>query len=258
MQKHLTVSVVIFLIVLLELYFLFARPKTVIHDAKPEFLQGAYKSVEISENLIGEEIIPGHSQAQQEQLSLILLGTLIGNIKDPLAFIKDLETGNQKAYRSGDAVRDLKLIKIAAQEVTLQRNGENTILRMRAEKTGDNRIAEDDSGFFTALSSNRILVNKKKLLKEPQEIIESARKITFRPYFEADKVGGFKIAGVTDNSLAARAGMQNNDVIQTVNNQKVDSYQKALQLFNKAKGQTEVKVSVLRNGQIIHLQYQIN
>ena len=54
------------------------------------------------------------------------------------------------------------------------------------------------------------------------------------------------------------AFIKDQDVVTSVNNQKIDSYQKALQVFAKAKNYPEIKVSLLRNGEIRNLNYRFD
>jgi general secretion pathway protein C len=67
---------------------------------------------------------------------------------------------------------------------------------------------------------------------------------------------GMQVNGVKDGTLIAQAGIRDRDVVTMVNNQKIDSYQKALQVFNKVKNQERIKVCVLRGGQQQQLSYR--
>ena len=55
-------------------------------------------------------------------MELELLGTAVGNIKDPIAFIKDTRVGKQGIYRLGSQIKGAQVIKIALGEVVLDVN----------------------------------------------------------------------------------------------------------------------------------------
>ena len=65
------------------------------------------------------------------------------------------------------------------------------------------------------------------------------------------------MSGIPENSVITTTGIKNQDIVKSVNNQKIDSYQKALQVFSKVKNQPQVEVSLLRDGQPLNLFYRI-
>ncbi|MCX5709080.1 MAG: PDZ domain-containing protein [Candidatus Omnitrophica bacterium] len=96
-----------------------------------------------------------------------------------------------------------------------------------------------------------------RLASESGKIIKDLRQVKVSPYYDSKKVAGMRVEGVAQDSILALAGIQNQDVVTMVNSQKIDSYQKALQVLAKARGQAELQVSVLRNGQPQLLSYKL-
>jgi len=94
-------------------------------------------------------------------------------------------------------------------------------------------------------------------MNEATDIINTVQSIRIKPYGETGKVTGLIVDNIPQDSIIAAAGIQNKDVVRTVNNQKIDSYQKALQVFAKVKNQKEIKVSVLRDGKLKQLSYRL-
>jgi type II secretion system protein C len=191
----------------------------------------------------------------EEPVKLELIGTAIGNAKDPSAFIKDLETGKQGIYKQGSRVQDAKVVKITMGKVVLDVQGKERILTM-----SDRRMAcayqNDDRASLITLLGDQMVVNKSRLAGESGKIIKDLQKVKVSPYYDSQKVAGMKVQGVAQDSIFAAAGIHNEDVVTMVNSQKIDSYQKALQVLNKARGQAEIKVSVLRDGQPQLLSYK--
>ena len=181
-------------------------------------------------------------------LNLELVGTAIGNLKDPSAFIKDLKSGRQGIYKLGSTVREAKVVKIAMGRVVLDVNGKEQTLTMNRKSSALTALSDSTLSLITVLG-DQMIVNKGRLFSESGRILKDLKQVKVSPYYDAKKVAGLRVEGVAPDSIIAAAGIQNKDVVTMVNSQKIDSYQKALQVLNKAKGQAEIKVSVLRGGE---------
>ena len=104
------------------------------------------------------------------ELDLELLGTAIGNVKDPIAFIKDLETGKQGMYKQGNVIKDAKIISIAMGEVVVDREGHREVLKLSNRARAWANMDESDSSSIIAISGDKIVVNKRSAIKEAPKI----------------------------------------------------------------------------------------
>jgi type II secretion system protein C len=232
-----------------------SKPKIVIE--KNEIMQASGLKLQApSSRPQAKEEVATFDTLKEEELQLELLGTAISNIKDPIAFIKDLKLNKQGIYRLGSVIRDARVISIVMGEVALDVKGKRQTLRLSKRAIAWARHNENNPVIISA-SSSRIVVSKKGLMAEAGNILNTLPKLKIKPYYEADKVSGMMVEGIAKDSLIAAAGIRNKDVVKTVNNQKIDSYQKALQVLAKAKNQPEIKVNLLREGQIKDLCYYI-
>ena len=196
-------------------------------------------------------------KAVLEELELELLGTALGNIKDPIAFIKDLKTSKQGVYRLGNLIQDAQIVKIDMGEVVFEREGQLEILRLSSRGRAWCKIKQESLPILS-ISGNQIVVSKSGALKKAADIYKTLHKIKVKPHYQSDEVVGLMVDGIDQGSIIEQAGIRNKDIINTVNNQKIDSYQKALQVFNKARNQEEITVSLLRDGQKKLLCYRID
>ena len=236
----------------LELVAMVSKPKVAL-NGDISFKSGNVPFfVEAAENKGPESrgLSPTFSEKAEVEptLSLELIGTVMGNAKDPTAFIKDLESGKQGIYKLGSTVQEARVVKIAMGKVVFDLKGKEQVLTMGSKGKTLANLNETGQQFIT-FSGDQILVNKNGLASESGKIIKELTRVKVSPYFESSKVAGLKIEGISSDSIVAAAGIQNKDVVTMVNSQKIDSYQKALQVLNKAKSQAEIKVSVLRDGQ---------
>jgi type II secretion system protein C len=193
-------------------------------------------------------------KTEDKTLQLELLGTAIGNTKDPIAFIKDLETNKQGIYRLGSIVKGAEVIKIVLGEVVLNKDGKQETLKM--SKRG-RAWAKLDSSTIISKSNDIFTVSRSGLLKEAQTILNTLPTLKFKPYLEGKKATGLMVEGIVEGSIVKEAGIQNRDIIKSVNGQAINSYQQALQVASKMRGQSEIKVSILRDGKLQNLSFQI-
>ena len=188
-------------------------------------------------------------------LNLELLGTAIGSIKDPIAFIKDLDSERQGMFKLGNTIQKAKIVKIVKGEVTFEREGKQLVLKMSKRALAWSNTQEESS--ILSVEGDEIVVNKNGLLNEAGNIMNMVQSVKIKPYNEAGNVRGLQVENIPEDSIIAAAGIQNKDVVKSVNNQAIDSYQKALQVYSKVKNQKEIKVSVLRDGKLKQLNYRL-
>ncbi|MFC1658447.1 hypothetical protein ACFL1D_03555 [Candidatus Omnitrophota bacterium] len=249
-------SLMVGAVMLVEAWSIFRKPAVKVNR------EIIFQEEQISEEPPAEVIIRPMPEekmlvkAVPEKLDLELLGTAIVNIKDPAAFIKDLKTGRQGVYRLGNSIRQARVVKIAMGEVTLEKEGRRQVLRLssRGRKWAD---AEKQDLPVISVSGNDILVNRSSALNQAGQIFKALSKVKVRPYYQSDKIAGMMIDGIEEGSIIEQAGIRNLDVINTVNNQRIDSYQKALQVFKKARNQGQVTISLLRQGENKQLCYRL-
>jgi type II secretory pathway component PulC len=68
---------------------------------------------------------------------------------------------------------------------------------------------------------------------------------------------GLKISGLEKIPMAERFGLQNGDVVQSINGQQLTSKQKAFQVLMKARTQSKVDIQLLRDGQRKGLSFDL-
>jgi general secretion pathway protein C len=252
-KKAILLSVLISVAMLIEGWAFVSKPKMLLTLTKGDSPRKEGDSFPLVKNEAtlkeGDSFPLVKNEAEQRKLSpldLELLGTAIGNIKDPIAFIKDLKSNKQGMYRLGNVIQEAKVVQIVMGEVTLDLNGRKETLRL--SKRGMS---------WAGINADEIIISKNNFLSQSAEIYNSLLSITVKPHYEAQKVVGMQVNGIPEGSVITTTGIRNQDIVKSVNNQKIDSYQKALQVFSKVKNQPQVEVSLLRDGQPLNLFYRI-
>jgi general secretion pathway protein C len=77
------------------------------------------------------------------------------------------------------------------------------------------------------------------------------------PSFKDGKANGFKLFSIRPNSLYAKIGIKNGDVVQQINGYELNSPDKALEIYSKLKDASSISVDLLRRGKAKSLSYSI-
>jgi general secretion pathway protein C len=104
----------------------------------------------------------------------------------------------------------------------------------------------------TKFSIPRAFVDK--ILSNQAEIMSSARVV---PHEENGQVVGVKLYGIRRNSLLGKLGLQNGDLLRTINGFEMSSPDTALEAYSRLRTASNLAVAVVRRGQAINVQYDI-
>jgi len=77
-----------------------------------------------------------------------------------------------------------------------------------------------------------------------------------RPYFSAGKPDGFLISNIVQGSLYQQLGILDGDIIQGVNNRRIQTADDVMSLFNILKESSHVSLMLRRRGNQQTLNYQ--
>lgn len=73
-----------------------------------------------------------------------------------------------------------------------------------------------------------------------------------------NKIKGFQIINITQNSMFDKLGLKKGDVIKRVNKKNIDSSAYAFELYKNINEMEHFSVEVLRNNKMVELNYEIN
>ncbi|MCA9602251.1 MAG: general secretion pathway protein GspC [Myxococcales bacterium] len=188
--------------------------------------------------------------------------------------------GKTLLYRKGSEVSGKRVVTVESERVVLAptSGGRQCELTMFASLTAnvaptpsapatpaapveppsDGRIPESElqEGISrvsdTKYNVTRALVTK--LLGNQAEIMRSARII---PHEENGVVVGVKLYGIRRNSLLGQLGLQNGDMLRTINGFDMTSPDKALEAYARLQTAQDITVSAVRRGQPTNIEYAI-
>ncbi len=196
-------------------------------------------------------------------------------------------SGKAKLYRVGHEVDGRRILAIGRDRIVLQQDsggacqlqmftgqpsraakgaagGRIRIARAEEHKdrgkaggrVGGVESAELDRG-ITRVSDTRFAIERSlvdKLLSNQAELMRAARII---PHQRGGRVVGVKLYGIRRGSLLSRLGLQNGDLLRTINGFDMSSPDKALEAYTKLRTASNLTVAIERRGQSMTLDYEI-
>jgi general secretion pathway protein C len=125
-----------------------------------------------------------------------------------------------------------------------------------AAPTGAISASDMDQG-ITRVSDTQYTVARNlvdQLLENQAELMRTARII---PHQENGRTVGVKLYGIRRNSLLGRLGIQNGDMLRTINGYDMSSPDSALEAYARLRSASNLSVSVVRRGQPTTLEYTV-
>ena len=104
----------------------------------------------------------------------------------------------------------------------------------------------------TKYNVNRSLIDK--VLANQAELMRSARIV---PHEQNGQVVGVKLYGIRRKSLLGQLGLQNGDLLKTINGYDMSSPDAALEAYTRLRSAGDLTVSVTRRGRAMNLEYQV-
>lgn len=206
------------------------------------------------------------------QLSLapgdfLLLGTVVGSHRETFALIQKATTKEERVFRLGDKVFDAgSLISVKRDAAELLLDGKRvTVYTPMAVVSGtpvptqQGLPAADSkgSGLATATGSGNYVIDQRALDAALDNIGKAMTDARLLPSLKDGKVEGFRASEVKPQGVFGMIGMKNGDILLRINDFPIDSPEKAIQSFATLKGQSRIKLDMIRDGQPTTFNYEI-
>lgn len=206
-------------------------------------------------NIFGAATKPAPTPAAAPPISsleLSLIGTFIQTGQQPFAIIEDSKKQLQEVFNIGDSVFDAaKLVKILQDRVEIERDGKIEILRLDDfpdVASGSSATATDGDQFVIAEQEVETALNNLPLL------MTQARAV---PYFRDGKAVGLRMFAIRPGSIYEKIGLQNGDILKTINGNDMGDMTQALKLFETLKSERSISLTLERAQETKTFNYQI-
>ena len=192
----------------------------------------------------------------KSNLDAKLLGTVAGSTEYAYAVIQ--LNNDINVYRVKDTIGNAIVLAIERKKVILLHNGAKEELSMFEEGNqgsagpppmGENNIQKVGQGNYVIPESQF-----KSATQNMGELLTQARVV---PNIAGNRINGYRIFAITPGSLYANIGLQDGDVIHSVNGIQITTPESALQLFQQLQNEKRFTVNIDRNGQSMTLNYTV-
>ncbi len=204
--------------------------------------------------------MPGGSVSQGD---LLLLGTVLGSYRETFALIQRTSTKEERVFRLGDQVYNLgALVKVTKESAEIQANGSRITVMSPAAVAAEGggapaRPASPASTLASQVAAGSYVIDQKALNAALDNIGQAMTDARLLPSVKDGKVEGFRVSEVKPGGIFGMVGIRNGDVLLRFNDFPIDSPEKAIQAFVSLKGQSRIKLDLVRDGQPTSFNYDI-
>lgn len=207
---------------------------------------------------------PGLAQAAQPQatkLAVHLIGTIDGDAITARAIIADNTSKLAKLYRTGESIggATATVTKIMRAKVLLDVNGRQEVLLLERTDSPNSpaTTSQSDTPAPSAPPPPTIPVSRQLINNAWRNAAAILQRIKVTPHETRGQIEGFTVSQIAKGSFLDQMGVQDNDMLSSLNNEKVTTVQDALALYEKYKNAEAVEIQLLRDGKPQTLRYTI-
>lgn len=195
---------------------------------------------------------------------LLLLGTVVGSFRETFALVRHTTKQEERVFRLGDMVFDAgRLAEVGKEKALIIINGRKVELLtpltppVASPATQSAPVSPHTGTAVANTGAGSYVIDQRALsaaLDNPAQAMTDARLL---PSQKDGKVEGFRASEIKPNGVFAMIGIKNGDVLLRLNDFPMDAPDKALQSFIALKGQSRLKLDIIRDGQPQTFNYDI-
>jgi len=205
---------------------------------------------------------------KKADLNVELIGTVVGAPENSFAIIEDHQSRKQELYQVDDMVQDqARVVSISRCKVIVLRNGSEEIIecpdpdaktKKRLSPVRYTGATKKEQGYAVKkVSDSEFVVDEAEVENALGNINQLLTQIRVVPNFQDGKADGFKVFAIKPDSIFAKVGLKNGDVIRKVNDNDITSPEKAFQIFNELRNEKNLSIEISRRGQTQSFSYEI-
>ena len=238
--------------------------------------QNKYKSLwdnnmfhtgEIPIKLADSEGSPFLKDPVLSSLSFALKGTIVhANPKRSVATLKNLK-GDTLSYKLDDIIdSQAKVTGIERGRLIFFNQNNNRLEYVVLPKDDGFKISYQSKTKKQKVSKNSLIkrrgnnfeVNRSDINSHLEEITEILQQALVLPHHENGQMVGYRFEKIEEGSIYEDLGFSKGDIIKTVNGQSVKNPQKAMELYQSLKNDSQLKILVIRDGKEVELNYSVD
>jgi general secretion pathway protein C len=195
-------------------------------------------------------------------VDLLLLGTVVGSFRETFALVRHTTKQEERVFRLGETVFDAgRLVQVTREQAYISINGKKvellTPMTPPAASAQSGQPAGHPGAGVVATGSGSYVIDQRALNAALDNIGQAMSDARLLPSQKDGRVEGFRASEVKPGGVFAMIGIRNGDVLLRLNDFPIDSPDKALQSFIALKGQSRLKLDMLRDGRPATFNYDI-
>ena len=205
---------------------------------------------------------------QRSSLHGALIGTAIADpTKYSLCQITNPDLNETQVYAIGDKYQGARIYGIEKERVLIDNAGVNEFIDNSAAAAPNLGVTPLPQPVFgqtqpggdgvKQLSENQYVVARAEINNALTNLSDLATKARIVPSFKNGVANGFKLFSIVPDSLYAKIGVQNGDVIRRINGYEMNSPDKALEIYQKLRDASRIEIELERRGETLRKSYSI-
>jgi general secretion pathway protein C len=192
---------------------------------------------------------------------LLLLGTATGSFRETFALVRHTAKQEERVFRLGDMVFDAgRLVQVTREQAYIVVNGKKVELltpMSPPSSSPQTQPAGHPASGVANTGAGNYTIDQRALNAALDNISQAMTDARLIPSQKDGKVEGFRASEVKSTGVFAMIGIKNGDVLLRLNDFPIDSPDKALQSFIALKGQSRLKLDMIRDGRPVTFNYDI-
>lgn len=203
-------------------------------------------------------------------LHLTLMGTSLLSKSKPFAIIEDQNTREQNLYRLGETIPDAgPLVKVEKARVLINHDGKLVALEIPSNGMPAQATPSFQRGFpgrspfrmahsdVHPVGKNNYVIDRSAVQRNLQNLGQLFTQMRAIPNLAGGQTDGFRLSEIQGGSLFQQMGLQNGDVVTSINGQPLNDPTQAIALFNTLRDASNISMEVERGGAPVSLTYNI-
>lgn len=201
------------------------------------------------------------------QSDYVLLGTVQGSFRESFALIRKVSSKEEQVFRLGDTVFNAGSLVTVKKEYIEVLNGtvKTKIMTPTASAaesppsptTPAAQTAPADNSLAAQTGAGSYVIDQRLLNAALDNIGQAMTDARLLPSIKDGKVEGFRATEIKPKGIFGTIGLKNGDILLRMNDFPIDSPEKAIQSFASLKGQSRIKLDLIRDGQPTTFNYDI-
>jgi general secretion pathway protein C len=193
-------------------------------------------------------------EAQRSPLRATLVGTAIATpVRYSLVELVDLDRNETAVYTLGDVFMGARIHAIERDRVLIDHRGHNEFIDgAPAGQASPQPLAARGAEGVRQVTESQYVISRKIIDGALSDLSHLATQARIVP-----APNGFRIFAILPDSLYARIGVENGDVIRRINGYDINSPDKALEIYQKLRDASRIQLEIERRGVSLRKSYSI-